>query len=233
MNSLKFRSISGAQALGLGLVSALGALLIAAPASATILTNGDFEQPGGIVRDALTPAYMPGWTYDSHGTGFDIYEDQGEDGLPAASGTHYVSWGHNGTYGGEISQTFATVPGGVYTVSYSVAEQQGDDSSQIMRAIVQNGLQTLSQDNTGLTLAFLSGAPITFTALGNSATLSFMDATPPGGGGPSNLALDAISVSGPEVTGGVPEPATWGLMLLGFGLVGATARARRARNAFA
>ncbi len=233
MNSLKFRSMSGVHALGFGLIGALGALVVAAPASAAILTNGDFEQPGGIVRDALTPSYMPGWTYDSHGTGFEIYEDQSEDGLVAASGTHYVSFGHSGAYGGEISQTFATVVGGVYTVTYSVAEQQGDDSSQVMRAIVNNGIQTLSQDNTGLTLAFLAGGPITFTALGTSATLSFLDATPAGGGGPSNLALDAVSVSGPQAGGSVPEPATWGLMLLGFGLVGATARGRRARNVFA
>ena len=222
------------RAVGLGLVSALGAFVLAAPASAAILNNGDFEQPGGAVRDMLVPGYMPGWTYDNHGTAFDIYEATGFDGIAAADGTHYISFGHNGTYGGEISQTFATTPGGVYTVTYSVAEQQGDDSSQVMRAIVQNGIQTLSQDNGGLNLGFLAGAPITFTALGTSATLSFLDATPAGGGGPSNLALDAISVSGPQATGpGVPEPATWALMLLGFGLVGATARSRRTRNAFA
>jgi len=224
-----FKSGSGAKALGLGLISALGAFAVAAPASAAILVNGDLEQPGGIQRSAMTTGFVPGWTYDDNGgTGFEIYEDQSEDGLAAADGTHYVSFGHNGAYGGSISQTFATVAGGVYTVTYSVAEQQGDDSSQVMRAIVKNGIQTLSQDNGGLTLSFLAGGPITFTALGTSATLTFLDATAPGGGGPSNLALDAISVSGPSVGGSVPEPATWGLMLLGFGLMGATVRARRA-----
>jgi hypothetical protein len=29
------------------------------------------------------------------------------------------------------------------------------------------------------------------------------------------------------LTGAVPEPATWGMMVLGFGLVGAAARRRR------
>ena len=31
--------------------------------------------------------------------------------------------------------------------------------------------------------------------------------------------------------GGVPEPAAWAMMLLGFGGVGATVRARRVRQA--
>lgn len=34
-----------------------------------------------------------------------------------------------------------------------------------------------------------------------------------------------------NLAGGVPEPATWGLMLLGFGLVGGSMRRRRARFA--
>jgi hypothetical protein len=234
VNRFKFRSMTGSRARGLGLVSVLGALAAAAPASAAILTNGDFEQPGGFVRSQISgPGDLPGWTYDSHGTGFEIYQDQAFDGLAAANGTHYVSFGHNGAHGGSLSQTFATVAGGTYMVAYSVAEQQGDDASQVLRAILTNGVQVLSQDNTGLTLSFLAGAPISFIALGNSATLTFLDATPAGGGGPSNLALDAVSVTGPQVGGGVPEPATWGLMLLGFGLTGATARSRRARSVLA
>lgn len=35
------------------------------------------------------------------------------------------------------------------------------------------------------------------------------------------------------LAGGVPEPATWGLMLLGFGLMGSSMRRRRARTAVA
>jgi len=34
-------------------------------------------------------------------------------------------------------------------------------------------------------------------------------------------------------TGGVPEPATWGMMLLGFGLMGSSMRRRRTRTAVA
>ena len=36
-----------------------------------------------------------------------------------------------------------------------------------------------------------------------------------------------------NLAGGVPEPATWGMMLLGFGLMGSSMRRRRARTAVA
>ncbi|HEX7946054.1 MAG TPA: PEPxxWA-CTERM sorting domain-containing protein, partial [Phenylobacterium sp.] len=40
-----------------------------------------------------------------------------------------------------------------------------------------------------------------------------------------------VSVTGSSVTGGVPEPATWAMMIAGFGLAGATLRRRRTANA--
>jgi hypothetical protein len=199
---------------------------------ASSLVNGGFEQPGGEVRDYLTANYIPGWTYIQSSSGSnDIYEaqDQG-DGLAAADGTHYVSFGHNGTYGGAVSQTFATVAGAAYTVNYSVAEQQGDDPSQDLRAIVFNGAQTLTTDNSPLTLSFVAGTPLSFIASGSSVTLEFLDATPAGGGGPSNLALDAVNVIGPAGAG-VPEPAAWTMMLVGIGLAGAAMRRRAASSA--
>jgi hypothetical protein len=49
-------------------------------------------------------------------------------------------------------------------------------------------------------------------------------------GGFDALALDALAVGGP-IGGVIPEPASWALMILGFGLVGATARRRRAAAA--
>jgi hypothetical protein len=202
------------------------AALAAAPASAAVLLNGDFESPGGIVRDALTANYVPGWTYSNPTGSLDIYESDIFDGLNAANGGHYISFGHNGSSGGSISQTFATTPGATYTLSYSVAEQQGDDPGQIMRATITNGAQVLTADNTGLSLGFLAGAPLSFVAKGSSATVTFTDATPSGSGGGSNLALDAVSVTGPG-GGAVPEPSTWAMALLGFACIGAALRSRR------
>jgi hypothetical protein len=215
------KSISSA-----ALVSA--AALIAGPASAAILVNGDFESPGGVVRQELdTTDYIPGWTHSDPSVSLDIYESDNFDGLTAADGTHYVSFGHSGTSGGSLWQVFATTPGVTYTVHYSVAEQQGDDPGQVLEAMITNGAQVLTADNAALPLTFQPGKTLTFIASGASATLTFTDATPLGGGGGSNLALDAVSVSSPGA-GGVPEPATWALALLGFAGMGAALRSRRA-----
>lgn len=46
-------------------------------------------------------------------------------------------------------------------------------------------------------------------------------------GAPAHLVWN---VNGAPVSGGVPEPATWGMMLVGFGAVGATLRRRRRKN---
>lgn len=48
-----------------------------------------------------------------------------------------------------------------------------------------------------------------------------------GVGGFDAMALDALAFGGP-IGGVIPELATWAMMILGFGLVGATARRRRA-----
>jgi len=48
-------------------------------------------------------------------------------------------------------------------------------------------------------------------------------------GGTSN----AVLFSTTPLNNGVPEPATWGLMILGFGAIGATMRHRRAKVSFA
>ena len=58
-----------------------------------------------------------------------------------------------------------------------------------------------------------------FVADSSSATLAFNETQ---GGGNAGVFLDNVSVS-------VPEPATWSLMIMGVGAVGASLRNRRRR----
>ncbi len=62
---------------------------------------------------------------------------------------------------------------------------------------------------------------MSFTATSASQTLSFLAQGTPNGL-PPTLLLDNVSL-----TAAVPEPATWAMMLVGFAMVGATARYRR------
>lgn len=66
-----------------------------------------------------------------------------------------------------------------------------------------------------------------FTAQNTSDTLSFLAHGTPAGQPPFSL-LDGVRLSE-----AVPEPATWAMMLLGFGFVGAAMRGRSAGNLFA
>jgi hypothetical protein len=58
-----------------------------------------------------------------------------------------------------------------------------------------------------------------FKATGANATLTFASDEDTAYG----PALDNVSIT----SGAVPEPATWALMIVGFGAVGATLRSRR------
>jgi hypothetical protein len=217
--------------------SAMTALLGAPGAQALqVFTNGGFEHPGGAVRAEISTVTIPGWTSSAGANGgFDIYEsdDQG-DGLSAAQGTHYVSFGHDGTYGGSISQTFAVTPDTTINLTYQVAEQQGQDSTQVLMATITDtiDLQSNSANNTSLPDTFAAGTPLSIYDTSGQVTVTFFDATPMDDGGGSNLALDDVRINGSLGVTGVPEPSAWALMILGVGGVG-TALRRRGRGALA
>lgn len=78
--------------------------------------------------------------------------------------------------------------------------------------------ETLQNANHGFT--GWRTASFTFTAQSANDFLSFLAIGTPDGLPPFTL-LDGVTA-----TAAVPEPATWGLMLVGFGLVGAAARRR-------
>jgi len=65
---------------------------------------------------------------------------------------------------------------------------------------------------------------MTFTAGGTTQVLSFLAVGTPGGLPPFSL-LDGVSMKA-----AVPEPATWAMMITGFGLVGGAIRRRRSND---
>lgn len=78
-----------------------------------------------------------------------------------------------------------------------------------------SGVDLASGTNPGTTHNF------SFVAAGSSTTLSFYEFSNSG----ASPIIDNVLVTGP--TAAVPEPATWALMIGGFGFAGATLRRRR------
>jgi hypothetical protein len=183
-------------------VLALGALC-AAPVQAALVTNGDFET-----------GTLSGWT---------LFGDQNFVGVDDASE-------HSGTYGAfagsetpaGFSQAIATTSGQNYTVSFWLKAEKGD--------YVTSKPNSFSAIFGGTTLlSFIDTSPFNYTkysfdvvATGTSSNLvfTFTDKY-------SYLDLDDVSVVAKGPPPAVPEPATWGMLLAGFALIGGAARYRR------
>jgi hypothetical protein len=120
---------------------------------------------------------------------------------------------------GVLSQTVATVAGQSYDFSFWLRSDGGtpNDFTASLGGVV---LQALTNaPSFGYTQ--FSGSVV---ALSDNAALSFAFRDDPG-----FWKLDDVSLVGGA--GGVPEPATWGLMLTGFMGAGGAIRASRRRQA--
>jgi hypothetical protein len=214
------------------IAAAAAALALASQASAAeLLTNGSFEDIGA----GAVPEGWGGLTYYTDGThpgnvllpGWTV-----EDGSVDLTDTHTV-WGPaeageysldiNGWTAGTISQALNTVIGQTYTVSFAYSRNAAGAPDPATADVSAGGqvfhVSAANDPNLfgwGGHMLWQTGS-FTFTGTGHD-TLQLM-ATVPGNGG---VFFDNVSV-----TGGVPEPASWTLMICGFGLAGASLRRRR------
>ena len=177
-------------------------------------TNLSFEQPGGPLplRYVLSDsAQVPGWTLIGPGTL--VYQSSKTDGIDAKEGDYYVSFGHNGTVEGGLSQSFDTTVGVRYTVNYWLSAQQGFGAGQSMlvRATDATSSQLISEVTSTISsdaFQWIPGSPLTFVATAPRTTLSFLDASLAGSIGSSagNWGLDAISITSDSGPPTPPQP---------------------------
>lgn len=209
------------------LVAASALALVPGSASAaSLLVNGGFEQPGVGDPCCVTapPTNIPGWNVGSGNVNV-VNGTFAGAGNPAGSnlayeGLQYLDLVGEGQGGiGSISQTFATIAGQTYQFSFAYSRNLFNGDDPITGGWSVDGVSGLLShtggSGTDLNWQTFSGS---FVATGTSAKLEFTSGT----GGPNEgLFLDAVSVKG-----AIPEPATWAMLILGFGVVGGAMRVR-------
>jgi len=186
---------------GFGLVAAVAALILGAGgacAGTNLVTNGSFE------TDSFS-----GWTQGGN-EGFTSVISCCDAGVTGAEqGNYYASFGPIGS-DGTLSQTIADPSGDTLRLSFWIAS---DGATPNDFSVSWDGTTLSSATNLPATNGW---EHVTFDVTGaGSDTLQFGFRNDPGYQG-----LDNVSVSL------VPEPATWALMLAGFGGLGLALRRR-------
>ena len=204
---------------------AVAAFAAAAPASAAnLLINGDFEDTGtallqgwgGYTYGAGYSLPLPGWTVDSGSV--DIVTNLTQ-WSPSYEGSKALDI--NGFGPGSISQSFATTVGNFYSVFYAYSRNAAGAQNPALATITAPGqvIQVSAVDGSfGSPNNLLwQTSSFTFQATSALSTLT-LSSTDNGSGG---VFFDGLSVTA------VPEPATWALMIGGFGMAGALLRRQR------
>lgn len=203
------------------------AVLGASPAAAGVFVNGGFESStcgaaaGGFATVVAGNACITGWTVDSGSVDYiNGYWD-------AQSGVRSIDLAGNSP--GTISQAFDTIAGQLYSVDYFLSGNP-DGGALAKFGVVSAVDGSLISSATflgikGTSRTDMNYAPwnFTFKATGPSTKLSFASSATAGNF--YGAALDSVSVSA-----AVPEPATWAMMLVGFGFAGGAMRSAKRKQ---
>ncbi|MEO8812607.1 MAG: PEPxxWA-CTERM sorting domain-containing protein [Caulobacteraceae bacterium] len=206
------------------------AVLSAAGARAgDLIVNGGFE----------TGAFSPWTETDQAGGSGSFFVQQYGQGTPlngfptptqATGGTFFASTDQGGPGSHTISQDFSATGVGTYMLSFDayVTDQSGQAPVGVGPDYNTIPNQHSEVDLNGVQVYYGAFSPgwqtYTFDVSANVVaglnTLSFNEVDNQGF---YNQGVDNVSLAG---AGGVPEPATWAMMLLGFAAAGATLRRR-------
>ncbi|SEK95962.1 PEP-CTERM protein-sorting domain-containing protein [Roseateles sp. YR242] len=177
-----------------------------------LLVNGSFESNVLYSGGWSQFGSIQGWTTGSNGI-----EIRNNAVGSAIDGSNFAELD---TYGNSsISQSFATVAGYTYELSFSYVnrpDNQGASSNGISWSL--GSLSGIVGENTSTSWATYT---TTFTGTGEVMTLSFAAI---GRSDSYGTSLDNVSVS---VLSTVPEPHGYALMIAGLGTIGLLSRRRR------
>lgn len=194
---------------------ALVALSPFASAAPNLIVNGGFESStfnGTFATYGVGSSSLTGWTIN------DGSVDLINSYWTPSSGAYSLDL--SGNTDGTISQSFATVIGQKYLISFDLAgnpDDHGDTEKYVQVGLSQQPVYAF--ETAGKTHGAMGWTThsFSFQAVSTSSTLHFTSLQESAYG----VALDNISVTA------VPEPETYAMLLAGLGLVGAAARRRR------
>lgn len=200
-----------------GLLAAVAAIaMLPSAANAAEFVNGSFEAgvPAGSFSTVSggNNSAITGWTV----TGNSV--DYIGNYWTAQDGSRSIDL--NGGAQGGIQQTFDTLAGVQYNVTFWLAGNP--DGAPITKNVLVSATGAtdglFSFDSTGTSKINMGWSKYTYNFLGTGSptTLSFASQN----AGAYGAALDNVAVNA------VPEPATWALMLIGFAAVGFGMRRR-------
>lgn len=214
---------------------------MASIAHANLVANGSFEAPN-IVATNIYAWYgngstaIPGWTVVAPGASVDGTQLTPDTylGLKGSDGRQWIDL--TGNYGydkGLRSDSFATVVGQHYTVSFDVGNLLwGGFGRSTVGLSINGGTEQLFANTSLVTTGDYpmnwAHFSLDYEATSTSTTLAFFGRANGVLSNNAGIGLDNVSVT--QITSAVPEPETYALMLAGLGAVGLVAR-RRARGA--
>ena len=197
------------------------------PAIAAILNDAGFETQGAPVSSFCYNVACPAgaWNFDG-GAGLQVETNSAWPGAPTPDGSYYAFTQN----GGSFSTAINPLQTGNYLLSWldagrPTASSNDGNQNYSVRVFGSSGSQLLYSGSTTSFQPFTARSATTLASLvaGTAYTLEFQGLT---NSGDHTAFIDALNFTFVPTVGGVPEPASWALMIAGFGLVGGAMRRR-------
>jgi hypothetical protein len=199
-----------------------------ASASTNLITNGSFETgnfgSAWTVTDAGTTPYAAVVPYGPNFYGENVPSNPAGSASPDASGNYGVYFVSDFASPESLSQIVTPLTSGLYTLGFSayVPLNGYDNVGKADFTGSIGGVNLVSTEVHSLTpqtwYNFYGSANLT-AGVPVTAQFTFNTNFNPS----ADIVIDQVYL----VAGGVPEPATWAMMLVGFGFAGSALRRRR------
>jgi hypothetical protein len=197
----------------LGLAGALLISTLSSSAWADLVNNGNFSGGDTSVCGGGPGGTCPGWTVTEAPMGSSFLFNGDNKAVAIPAGVGFTTFGASRGVDDELSQVLATVPGQVYSVSFSLAGTQPTVDQDFS---VKFGSTTIFSETNALTTT-LTPYSFDITAIGPMTTLAFF-----GRNTPATNTLADVSV---VPASAVPPPSAVPGPIAGAGLPGLIAAA--------